>query len=86
MRSIIVGAAVLLFAAASPAVAQAAATPGPDISHVMVIIAVSPTSTTNGVQLAVLTFPSERACTAAAAVFGQPVDGVTIVARCAPAK
>jgi hypothetical protein len=83
VRSITVGAAALFFAAAGPAFAQAAT---PDVSHVMVIIAVSPTSTTHGVQMTVLTFPSERACTAAAAVFGQPVDGVTIVARCAPAR
>lgn len=83
MRSIIVGAAVLLFASASPVTTRAAT---PDVSHVMVIIAVSPTSTTHGVQMTVLTFPSARACTAAAAVFGQPVDGVTIVARCAPAR
>ena len=83
MRSITVGAAALFFAAAGPAFTQAAT---PDVSHVMVIIAVSPTSTTQGIQMTVLTFPSERACSAAAAVFGQPMDGATVVARCAPAK
>jgi hypothetical protein len=83
VRSITVGAAALLFAAAGPSFTRAVT---PDVSHVMVIIAVSPTSTTHGVQMTVLTFPSERACTAAAAVFGQPVDGLTIVARCAPAR
>lgn len=87
MRSTIASAAALIFAAAGPVSAQAAPpAPGPDIQHVMVIITVAPASTTNGVQMAVLTFPSERACKAAADVFGQPVDGVTVVARCAPAK
>jgi hypothetical protein len=51
----------------------------------MIIIAVVPSST-NGVQMTYLTFPSERACLAAAEVFAQPVDKVTVVARCAPAK
>jgi hypothetical protein len=84
VRSIAISAAALLFAAAGPAHAQTAP-PAPDIQHIMVIIAVAPSST-NGVQMTYLTFPSERACKAAAGIFAQPVDGVTVVARCAPAK
>jgi predicted permease len=87
VRSIITGAAVLLSAAVGAVSAQAApqAAPGPDVSQIMVIIAVAPSST-NGVQMTYLTFPSERACLAAAEVFTKPVDHVTVVARCAPAK
>jgi hypothetical protein len=85
VRSIIVGAAALLSAAVGAVSAQAAPPPGPDVQHIMVIIAVSPSST-NGVQLTYLTFPSERACQAAAEIFAKPADNVTVVARCAPAK
>jgi hypothetical protein len=85
VRSIVVNAAALLFVAAGHGFSQAAP-PSPDVSHYMVIIATSTASATNGVQMTVLTFPSERACAAAAAVFGQPVDGAKVVARCAPQK
>ncbi len=85
MKSILVSIAIVLFAAIGLAPAKTAAIE-PDISHVMVIIAVSPTSTTHGIQMSVLHFPSERACKTAADVFGKPVEGVTVVARCAPAK
>jgi hypothetical protein len=85
VRSIVVNTAALLFATVGYASAQAAP-PGPDIQHVMVIIVTSTTSSANGVQLTYLTFPSQHACEAAAAVFGQPVEGAHVVARCAPAK
>lgn len=84
MRSIVVCAAVMLLAVGGHASAQAAA--GPDISHYMVIIATSTSNAATGVQMTTLTFPSERACVAAAAVFGQPAAAANVVARCAPVK
>ena len=84
MRSIAVSAAAILLAVSGNASAQAASL---DVSHYMVIIA----STSGGspgihIQMATLNFPSERACMAAAAIFGQSTTGVNVVARCAPQK
>lgn len=84
MRSNVVSAAAILLAIAGDASAQAA--PGPDISHYMVIIATSTSNAATGVQMTTLAFPSERACVAAAAVFGQSAPGVNVIARCAPQK
>jgi hypothetical protein len=84
VRSIIASSAALLFAAATAVSAHAA--PPPDVRHVMILITIAPTSSTNGVRLAVLHFLSERACLAAAEVFAKPVENVTVVARCAPAQ
>jgi hypothetical protein len=83
----VASAAVLLFAAVGAISAQAEPlTPGPDVQHVMVLITVVLPDTANGVRLAVLTFPSERTCLAAAEIFAKPVEHVTVVARCAPAS
>ena len=83
MRSIAVGAAAILLAVCGNASAQAAAL---DVSHYMVIIASSTSGGPPGIQMTTLNFPSERACTAAAAIFGQSTTSVNIVARCAPQK
>jgi hypothetical protein len=48
--------------------ASAQAVSRPDVSHYMVIIATSISGSAAGVQMATLTFPSERACMAAAAI------------------
>jgi hypothetical protein len=83
MRSFVVAAGAIMLGLVG---LSAKAAPGPDISHYMVIIATSTSSSTSGVQMTTLTFPSERACTAAAAVFGQSAPGANVVARCAPVK
>ena len=84
MRSIIVCAAAMSLAVSGDASAQAAS--GPDIPYYMVVIASSTSGTSAGVQMSTLTFPSERSCVAAAAVFGQSTASVNVVARCAPRK
>ncbi len=84
MRSFAVYAVATFFAVCGNAAAQAAFTP--DISHYMVIIATPTSGTATSVQITTLTFPSERACVAAAAVFGQSTADVNVVARCAPQK
>jgi hypothetical protein len=84
MRLIVVSAAAIFLAIGGNASAQTA--PRPDISHYMVIIATSTSGGNAGVQMSTLTFLSERACVAAAAIFGQSTAGVNVVARCAPQK
>jgi len=83
MRSIVISAAAIFLAVGGNASAQAASL---DISHYMVIIASSTSGGTASVQMSTLAFPSERACMAAAAIFGQSTTGVNIVARCAPQR
>jgi hypothetical protein len=84
MRLIVVCAAAIFLAVGGNASAQAAS--APDVSHYMVIIATSISGSVAGVQMVTLTFPSERACVAAAAIFGQSTAGANVVARCAPQK
>ena len=84
MRLAVVSSAAIFWAIGGNAWAQAA--PARDISHYMVIIATSTSGGTAGVQMSTLTFPTERACLAAAAIFGQSTAGVNVVARCAPQK
>jgi hypothetical protein len=84
MRSFAVHAAAMFFAICGTATAQAA--PVPDVSHYMVIIATSTSGAAYGIQVTTLTFLSERACVAAAAIFGQSTPGANVVARCAPLK
>jgi Cu/Ag efflux pump CusA len=84
MRSFAVHAVAMSFAICGNANAQAAAIP--DISHYMVIIATSTSGAASGVQMTTLSFPSERACAAAAAIFAQSTPGANVVARCAPQK
>jgi hypothetical protein len=84
MRSLAVYAVIMFFAIFCNAIAQAAAVP--DISHYMVIVATSTSGAASGVQMTTLAFPSERACLAAAAIFGQSTPGANVVARCAPQK
>jgi len=83
MRAIVISAATMFLAIGSGASAQVRR---PDISHYMVIIATATSGTTSGVQMTTLTFPTERACVAAAAIFGQSTASVNVVARCAPQK
>jgi len=83
MRSFVFGAAAIILTIGRW---SAMAAPMPDISHYMVIIATSTSGSATGVRMRTLTFPSERACMAAAAIFAQPVPGANIVARCAPIK
>jgi hypothetical protein len=83
MKSLMIAAGIIMLTLGG---LSAKAAPGPDISHYMVIVATSTSSSTSGLQMTTLTFPSERACTAAAAVFGQSAPGANIVARCAPVK
>jgi hypothetical protein len=84
MKPSVISAAAIFLAISGNASAQAA--PVPDISHYMVIIATSTSSAAAGVQMTTLSFPSERACVAAAAVFGQSTPSVNVIARCAPQK
>lgn len=85
MRSLAVHAtAMMFFAICGNATAQAAT--APDVSHYMLIIATSTSGGASGVQMTTLSFPSERACVAAAAIFGQSVPGANVIARCAPQK
>jgi hypothetical protein len=84
MRSFAVHVAAAFLAICGNTNAQAAA--APDISHYMVIIAAPTSSAAIAVQMTTLTFPSERACVAAAAIFGQSTASVNVVARCAPLK
>jgi len=84
MRLIVACAAAIFLAVGGNASVRAAS--GPDVSYYMVIIATSISGSAAGVQMATLTFPSERACMAAAAIFGQSTAGANVVARCAPQK
>jgi hypothetical protein len=84
MRSFAVHAVATFFAICGNANAQAAALP--EVSHFMVIIATSTSGAASGVQMTTLSFPSERACVAAAAIFAQSTPGANVVARCAPQK
>ena len=76
-------AAAMFLTAGGNASAQAIV---PEISHYMVIIATSTSAGAANIQMTTLTFPSERACAAAAAIFGQSTAGANVVARCAPQR
>jgi Cu/Ag efflux pump CusA len=84
MRLIVVCVAAIFLAVGGNAFVRAAS--GPDVSYYMVIIATSISGSAADVQMATLTFPSERACMAVAAIFGQSTAGANVVARCAPQK
>jgi hypothetical protein len=84
MRSLVFNTAALMsLAITANAAAQAA---GPDTSHYMVIIATATSGGTPGIQMTTLSFPSEKACLAAATIFGQSTPGANVTARCAPQK
>ena len=83
MRSFVFTAAAIILAIGH---SSGQAAPSPDVSHYMVIIVTSTSGSVDGVRMTTLSFPSERACTAAAAIFAQPFTGANIVARCAPVK
>lgn len=84
MRSIVVGTAAMFLAVGAHVPARAVFVP--DVSHYMVIIATPTSGAAISVQMTTLTFPSERACVAAAEVFGQSTATVNVVARCAAQK